>query len=394
MKRSSLFLSFGIAASLCACSNFLDLGGGGAAGEPPSPNTAEGDDGEPAPGGKAAPKPDCGQLGADPVEIFRSPGNENFNVMGLATDGTHVYLAGHMPIAPNGPQVTPDPSNPMKTATLVRVPVAGGSREVIAFEHGQVSRGVVLDTNNIYWASDHDEAVLMRAKSGGPVTAFSITGAGIPQSVATDGNGSIFWATWFGGTASPSNPIAAIAVREPGSSVAKAFHESRGKEDGATQVTADAKSVYWLAGRSELRSAPVSGGAHSVLASGIVSAYTLTTDDDHVWGVSNEAVWKVPKTGGDRIVVTTPEAGRHFRSLAVTDDAIFFSDDMDPSLGGGPVVKGPVYKANKDGSGVTPISPDLDSADDLVADACRVYWKSFVWTGNPGFETVVYARAR
>jgi len=68
---------------------------------------------------------------------------------------------------------------------------------------------------------------------------------------------------------------------------------------------------------------------------------TITTDVENVWGVSNDAVWKVSKKGGDRVIVTSAKPGRDFRSVAVSDDAIYFSDDMEPTAGGGPVKKGP-----------------------------------------------------
>jgi hypothetical protein len=294
-----------------------------------------------------------------------------------------VRAVGHMPMPANGPKAVPDPNDPMKTATLVRVPVSGGAREVIDFEHGEVSRSVVLDADNIYWASEYDDSVLVRSKKGGAITAFGISGGGIPQSVATDGKGNVFWAMWYGG----------IAFRPAGATDAKTFQESTDIGDSGW-VTADAQRVYWHANRAEIRSAPVSGGAPTTLATGIDHVYTLVTDDTHVWGISNDELWKIPKAGGDRVVVATPKAGRDFRSLAVTDDAIYFSDDMEPSPTGGKVVMGPIYKAKKDGSDVTAITPDGESARDLVADECRVYWTAFDWVGNPGYETVVYSRAR
>jgi hypothetical protein len=383
MKRLTSFLLAALSPVAVGCSGLLDLGGDGdQAPAPAGEKPAQGNGADPS-----DPKTstvDCGSIPTAPVEIFRSPGSETFNVMRIASDGTHVYLAGHMPMSASGPSPVPDPNDPMKTATLVRVPVGGGAREVVDFEHGQVSRGVALDASHVYWASEYQDSVLVRPKSGGPIESFALAGEGIPQSLATDGAGNLFWATWYGG----------IAVRPAGATSAQTFQATAGDDDDASWVTADAQSVYWLAGRKEIRSAPVGGGSPTTLATGIEHTYTLVTDDDHVWGVSNDAVWKVPKAGGDRVVVATPNTGRDFRALAVTEDAIYFSDDMEPLAGGGPVVKGPVYKANKDGTNVTAITGDLDGADFLVADACRIYWRTFDWVGNPGYETVVYARAR
>jgi hypothetical protein len=158
-------------------------------------------------------------------------------------------------------------------------------------------------------------------------------------------------------------------------------------------VHADETSVYWLAGRGEVRKAPVAGGPFEVLAPNISHVYTLATDIDHVWGISNDEVWKVPKAGGARVVVAKPDDKRDFRSLVVTDTAIYFSDDMEPLSGGGPVVKGPIYKANKDGSNVTAITGDLDHATHLATDGCRLYWSAIEWVGNPGYELVVQVQA-
>jgi hypothetical protein len=40
------------------------------------------------------------------------------------------------------------------------------------------------------------------------------------------------------------------------------------------------------------------------------------------------------------------------------------------------------------------ITTDLNGARHLTTDACRVYWTTFDWVGNPGYEVVVHARSR
>jgi hypothetical protein len=381
--------------SLVACSGFLDLGGNGSSDEEKTPEgspTQTPGNGDPT---DVKPKVDCGNIPAGATEVYRAPSSDAFNVMDLVSDGKHLYLAGSVSQSSETP-AAPDPANPMKTASILRVPVTGGPREVIEFEHGNVSRGVVVDNENIYWASEYQDAVLMRPKAGGAVTPFALGAtAGIPQSVATDGKGNVFWTTWHGGFASASSPVPALGKRASGSTSASTFQESRGEADGAFWVTSDATQVYWLAGRGslELRAAPTSGGKHVVLATGVEQAYRLTTDGDHVWGVSNDFVWKVPKKGGDRVNVATAKAGRDLRAVAVSDDAIYFSDDMEPTSGGGKVVKGPIYKAKKDGSTLAPLTEDYESATHLTADACRLYWVSLEWVGNPGYELVVRSHA-
>jgi hypothetical protein len=139
---------------LAACSNFLDLGsddkepapgGGGTPVE--KPGAAAPGDGKPA----AKPKVACGTIAPGVTELFRASGNEIFNIMWMASDGAHLYLAGSAPLdSPTGPITTPDPANKMKTASVLRVPASGGAREVIDFEHGRVSRGVTFDADNIY----------------------------------------------------------------------------------------------------------------------------------------------------------------------------------------------------------------------------------------------------
>ncbi len=395
MMRSLLLLLF--VPTVAACSGFLDLGGNGSSSDDKQPEGAT----PSTPGGESAPskpKADCSGVPEGEIEIYRSKGSEAFNVMDLQSDGKHVYLAGSVSQATTDTPV-PDPANPMKTASVIRVPVAGGEREVIEFEHGFVSRGVVLDDENIYWASEYQDAVLMRPKSGGPVTPFVLGSnglggaAGIPQSVATDGKGNVFWTTWHGSFASPSNPIAALGKRAAGSTAASTFQESHGEEDGAYWVTADATHVYWLAGRNtlELRAAPVAGGTHTVLAGGIEQGYRIRTDEEFVWGISNDFVWKVPKKGGERVNVASPSTGRDFRSLAVTDDAIFFSDDMEPTQSG-KIIEGPIYRAKKDGSDVEPFTGDRNGASHLATDACRLYWTHHEWVGNPGYELVVASK--
>jgi hypothetical protein len=206
--------------------------------------------------------------------------------------------------------------------------------------------------------------------------------SGIPQSVATDGKGNVFWATWSG----------EIAKRVSGSSTAQTFQKTNSDSDDASWIHADDTSVYWIAGRGELRSLPVAGGAYKVLATNIMYVYGLLTDDEFVWGISNDELWKVPKGGGDRVIVAAAKPNRDFRSFALSDDAVYFSDDMEPTAGGGTVVKGPIYKANKDGTNLTAITDEIDHARNLTSDGCRLFWNASDWVGNPGYEVIVQSR--
>lgn len=376
-----------------ACSNPLDLGG-----DDPGAPTASGSATEPPRNEPKAPAVDCSAVPAGVTEIFRSPGDEIFNLTGLASDGVHLYVSGYgrgVGVA-DGPPPVPNAASPMNTASLLRVPVGGGAREILDYEHVGFTRGVVVDDAFVYWASEAGDAVLARPKAGGPITSLHLPDTGTPQTLTTDGKGSVFWSTWWGGMGSPSRPIASIATWSAATGAPKAFQMGAGKADGALWVTSDADTLYWIAGHdpAELRAAPTKGGSTKVLATGIANAYQLKTDATHVWGVDNDAIWRVSKGGGavEKVVKAAP--GRYLYRFAVTDDALFYADEQSPSETGGPVVKAPVYRANKDGTGATAVSAPLDGTSHMTHDACRIYVATFDWVGSPGYEAVVYAIKR
>jgi hypothetical protein len=368
MKVCSSSLVVILAGSAVACSSFLDVGGG----EEPAPTRPA----PPPPAEEVAPPPaaqGCGTIAPTPVAIFRSPSTERFRAWHGASDGTHLYLAGSVVHLPDGIAPPPDPSHPMETASVVRVPVTGGAREIVDYEHITYGDAIALDGDNVYWGGSGDDLmVFSRPKKGGPVASFGIEDLCCgTKSIATDPSGRLFFA---GGP---------ILVRTPQDASPRTFLEVVGSEQGVSSIATDGHRVYWLAsvnGHWDVRSAPAEGGAWTALATGLPLGrfQPIAVANDRVWLFLNDELSTVPTTGGDRTIVATSAPDNPIRSFTVAGGSVYFTRDT-----------GPIFRANVDGTGVTAITPPQERASLLTADACRVYSAMFEST-----EYVVYATAR
>ena len=167
----------------------------------------------------------------------------------IAVDGTSVYWGNY------------DGNNTVTTATLMKVPVEGGSPIALAASPYWID-AIALDETSVYWTTLNftttSGAVMKVPREGGTATTLaSFTSLGeVPLPIAIDGT-SAYWAYYrpdYGGTVA-SVPLA-------GGSVATLVS---GQED-ITALAVDGTNIYWATTSTDVRRVPLPGGTWSTVA--------------------------------------------------------------------------------------------------------------------------------
>jgi len=359
----------------------------GSAADPPNQAPSSASSQPPAPSDSQR-SPAAPAVTGDGVTLIFEPTRDRpFNVMYLASDGTHLYAAGYTEVTENGNRPAVDATDPMKTATLVRVPVRGGTPEVVDYEHGEVAFEVAFDGDNVVWSTDHGP-VFTRAKAGGPVTPLDVAGSDGATGLVSDGQGALFWGTWGALKAAPDKPLPALVARMPGASVATAIQETTSPDEAVRSLASDDARIYWMTSGDEIRSMPKSGAAPTTLATGLPKwSVELFVDATSLWNKTMDEIWSMPKTGGDRAVVARARTGHWLGDFRVTEDAIYWTEL--PLQG--TTELSPIWTAARDGSNVHALtSAVFEDAHAITTDARAVYWA----TGPQGGANAVYTHAR
>jgi hypothetical protein len=285
-----------------------------------------------------------------------------FPVGGIATDGAHVYFA--------------DVSSGTGSYRIMRVPVAGGTLEVLAEIPGpdagdrpHAPRKLAVDGANVYWI---DASAL---------NAIPLTG-GTPAAVVS-------------GLASPADLVLADAgafvVEQAAAAGAGAIRRVPFDGSGATVAVAgldwpvafglDASRFYWTEWW-RVGSAPRAGGASTTLASGIQTHLPrILVAGDGVLVADGPFMKRVPVAGGpaEKVVAAKDELGGPL--LAYAED--FVTDGQKVYLGfrGLGAVGSSVYGLPLDGSPAVRFTPSgfslsPDCLTRVAVDAASVYWIS------------------
>lgn len=293
-----------------------------------------------------------------PIEMLADR-TEN-NCWGLDVDETYVYWT--------------EPRN-----GVFRIPKSGGSATRLTTSANPLF-SIVVFGNFLYWA-EYDEnlglpTIRMCSTYGGPVTVIRY-GSGSIRHLAVDSSG-VYWVeksnvgpNYFGvvykiGGVSVSNPQMLAGVSPTDLAVDRA---------GPSGIAIDGNHVYWIehtyasSGTGSVLRVPKSGGAIFTLVTGLGETSGLVLDQDNAYfGIWNDSVYKVSKTGGTAI-----ELGGHSSSQYLAEHGAFVYSTSIWS-------DGQIQEIAKDGSAVKsrPTFFESDPARSgswgVVADASGVYW--------------------
>lgn len=233
--------------------------------------------------------------------------------------------------------------------------------------------------------------MLARAKAGGFSVSLDVAGSNGGRGLAGDGQGAFFWGTWGALRAAADQPAPALVARAASASVAQIIQETTKADDAVSHVACDDARVYWLTSGHELRSMAKSGGAPTILASGLPSTNGLFVDGGALWSTTSDEIWTMPKTGGPRAIVARAHPGHFVSSFTVTDDAIYWTEwDSE-----GAIDESPIWTARRDGSDVRALTTKRFSfARAITADAHAIYWASEGSNFVEGVVSAVYGYAR
>lgn len=215
--------------------------------------------------------------------------------------------------------------------SIFRIPLGGGTAETIVSENVGVGIDMALDKEKVYWANHgyyspgepaKASPLYSAAKVGGPAEVFAGPQL-VPGNVVIDDE-YVYWTT----------PSSIVKRSRSGGDAKTVFQASDG--EGVDGLQADAGSLYFGlrgAGRSRwsLQKIAKSGGSHQLIAK-TLSLKQFVIDDSDVYffdeaDMSSDALCRVPKTGGDVVVLDTGYAGG---AMAQNKTHIFFSslDDI------------------------------------------------------------------
>jgi hypothetical protein len=161
--------------------------------------------------------------GGTPIRLVTDP----IDAKALVVDGEHVYFAS---------------VGAEELASIMRVPLAGGTPELLASEPGSGPTAIALDATHVYWAngsSNEDHAVLKVARDGG-TPAVLVTAAYSVFGMAADTTGVYFttFDTLAGGVT--SSTVRRVALNG-GDAVTLATGEAQ-----PLGLAIDDASVYWV----------------------------------------------------------------------------------------------------------------------------------------------------
>lgn len=189
---------------------------------------------------------------------------------------------------------------------ICRVSTLGGTVETLALLDVLPSGDLAVDHDHVYFTSEHGNAVLRVAKTGGPTAV--VANAHAPTQLALDQTHVYF---------------VSFARHDPG---------------GAVQRVAK------------------SGGPPEILAGGHIGLDSLVVDERDVYFRSNSGLWRVPKVGGSAQVLWARTPTQN--ALRLTGDVAhlyFFWENPGSGkyalarlskAGGSPEVIGPIVNAN------------------------------------------------
>ena len=231
-------------------------------------------------------------------------------------------------------------ANGIGTARILKVSLAGGPIVALTERptHAETDglRGLVVDTQNVYWIGD---TTVQSVSLNGGTPRVLVTGNN--QTIAIAANAAdIFWIEHVccaGDLPSRINKVPKGGG--PPTLVTEGMYEAR-------TLSLDSTTVYWGEGRhlfvGRIAKAPISGGSPTTVLSGIGKGTSapFTVGDTGIFLAGREEIKKIPTDGGPLVETIYWKLGSGYLWGAVTDDGFVYfitgnNDLLKIPVGGG-----------------------------------------------------------
>jgi hypothetical protein len=223
---------------------------------------------------------------------FTTHAPADFDIMSMGADDTAVYW-----LAP-------------REGKIFKAPLGGGAPVELAPTSG-ISRGLVIDENDVFWAEN--AGVFAVPKAGGKVR--TVSEAGIPDGLALDGT-HVYW----------YSSLAGVVSRAPkkGGTGTKVH-----ADDQHTLHTffVDGNDLFVSFGANDkmvIQRIPKAGGAAVTVVEGQKPGTDFASDGAHLYWITEDEIFKVPRNGGT--VSKVVEKLQHGRDVAVDGQYVYWAD--------------------------------------------------------------------
>jgi hypothetical protein len=213
-----------------------------------------------------------------------------YQVEGIAVDDTYIYYT-------NGYG---------SYDSVERVPAAGGPLVTLASARNY-ARGIAVDQNNVYWAEELTNGLILQVPVGGGSVTTLASGQSMPSQIALDPT-DVYWTTW-----DAANSIGTVSRVAIGGNTVQTLATTI---LNCSDLTVDGSNVYLVSpgtlglSNGTVASVPLTGGAVTTLASNRAFPRSIAVDSTNVYwtSLSDNSVWAMPKTGGTPVLLASGPA--------------------------------------------------------------------------------------
>ncbi len=194
---------------------------------------------------------------------------------------------------------------------IVRVPRGGGEEQVLAETTG-ISRGLVIDDADVFWAEN--EAIYAVPKAGGKVR--TVSPAGIPDYVALDDT----YVYWY-------STVSGVLFRAPKKGAPRPTKVYADEKHTLHFIFLDGNDLFVSYGPENamvIQRLPKAGGTPVTVVEKQQPGSDFAIDGAHIYWITDDDVWMVPRSGGEASKAV--EKLVHGVDVAVDDQFIYWSD--------------------------------------------------------------------
>jgi hypothetical protein len=246
---------------------------------------------------------------------------------------------------------------------------------------------LTVDATSVYvanWPSGSRSGSIMKAPFAGGAPIVLAGNEDFPFAVRVDTT-SVYWVTQAGSSATAPKLVSRASLDGSGHAVLSSDPAWR-----PTSMAVDANYVYWANGETtaghlgSILRVPRSGGATTVLVSGLTNPQGLAVDGSSVYWINNVVpgdaapfdgtVAKAPLAGGTQTTLATTGTGNQEARVIVDGADLYFMDLAKQALMRVPVA----------GGAATLVTALGGPAETFALDGANVYWVSRCLIGGVG----------
>jgi hypothetical protein len=300
--------------------------------------------------------PACAGVTTTPQRLFSPEADETVAIDAMVADGENVYLlqrSGDLANATTSP-------NSEGTPTLVRVPVAGGRRTLLAYDNNVVGNQLAIDAKHVYTVTGSEtstsvnEKLIRRQKDGQQLVSTRLpTGNRVYGLVAN----SLGWLAWHDETG-------AVLLRNP--ETQQITNVINGAPFHYGPLFIDDSYLYWdsFGPQNQLRRMALQGSQKEQLGEPLLDTQV---DEQHLYGHDSQ--------GGIHSRLKSSKSWRELFKNAPVVSFFRLNGDYLYWVGLDTLRINSLWRARKDGTGVPELlQRDLGDYPHVAIDQCRIYW--------------------